>query len=71
MRRYRVNPERIHFLRFVLEACGGLAVQTTLDPRAGLVAIACPPDRVEELDLILSGLSPETAVRFEDKEADP
>ncbi|MFH1885287.1 MAG: DUF4911 domain-containing protein [Pseudomonadota bacterium] len=71
MRAYRVKPREIHFLRFILEACDGLAVQTTLDARAGLVAIACPPDRVQELDGILADLSREMDITPADKDKNP
>ena len=50
---YRVDPGRVHDLRFLLEACDGLAQLTTLDPGSGLVRVLVPPGREAEFDQFL------------------
>lgn len=52
----RVDRTRIAFLRFVLEACDGVATMTTLDPALGLVVLNIAPGCEAEVDQILSGL---------------
>ena len=40
---YRVEKNRIGFLKFIFEAYDNLAVLTTLDPAEGLVRLAIAP----------------------------
>ncbi|MDH5299067.1 MAG: DUF4911 domain-containing protein, partial [Desulfobulbaceae bacterium] len=54
----RIAPERIHFLKFILEGYDGLAVQSTVDARRGVVEIRYPLSRKVELDLLLASLVP-------------
>lgn len=53
-RNYLVDPCRIHYLRFIMEAYPGLAVVSTLDPALGLVSLAiapgCEPDVMRILE---------------------
>jgi hypothetical protein len=41
--RYRVDRHRISLLKFIFEAYEGLAVITTLDPAAGVIALRVAP----------------------------
>ena len=47
-------PGGIHILRSILDACGNLAVVTTLDPRLALVRILVAPGREEETAAVLA-----------------
>ncbi|MBW2367814.1 MAG: DUF4911 domain-containing protein [Deltaproteobacteria bacterium] len=52
-KRYRIDRREIHFIKFILEAYEGVAVLTTLDPKAGLIELMIAPGREDEaLDLI-------------------
>jgi len=48
--RLKVSPDRIHFLKFILEGYDGLALLSTENAEQGLVAIRYPPEI--ECDLI-------------------
>jgi hypothetical protein len=39
---YRVDPQQIHYLQFILEAYDGVAMLTTVDAREGRVQLAVP-----------------------------
>ena len=54
-----ISPERIYWLKFLLEGYEGLAGQSTVDRKTGRVEIYCSPDRQSELDefLLLNGPS--------------
>ena len=54
--KFRVDPREIHFIRFIVEACDGLAVVRTLDPATGLISLSVPPGREEEADGVLRSL---------------
>ncbi|MEW5735098.1 MAG: DUF4911 domain-containing protein [Thermodesulfobacteriota bacterium] len=58
-KRFRLDPVEIHYLRFILEACDGMAVLRTLDPKTGLVEISIAPGREKEAEEVLAGLSRE------------
>lgn len=40
---YRVDRRRISLIKFIFEAYEGLAVVTTLDPAAGIIALRVAP----------------------------
>lgn len=48
--RLKISPERIHFLKFILEGYDGLALLSTENAEKGLVEIRYPPE--SECDLI-------------------
>ena len=54
IRHFFVHPREIYFLRFILEGYDGLAVVTTLQPKAGLVQISVAPGCEEDLERILA-----------------
>ena len=53
-----INPERIYFLKFILEGYDGLAIQSTIDARSGIVEIRYPPEMKTDLQLLLAELEP-------------
>ncbi|MEW6218057.1 MAG: DUF4911 domain-containing protein [Thermodesulfobacteriota bacterium] len=55
--RARIAPERIGFLRFILEGYDGLAILTTQDNRLGIVEILVSPDQEAELLSLLGCLA--------------
>ena len=52
--RLHIRPERIHFLKFILEGYDGLAVLSTVDAGQGLVEIRYPPEVAGDLDKLLN-----------------
>ena len=53
-----IAPERIYFLKFILEGYDGLASQSTVDAGAGMVEICYPPEMENDLQLLLAELKP-------------
>jgi hypothetical protein len=53
-----INPERIYFLKFILEGYDGLAIQSTIDARSGIVEIRYPSEMENDLQLLLAELEP-------------
>ena len=53
-----INPERIYFLNFILEGYDGMAVQSTIDAKSGLIEIRYPPEMENDLQLLLAELKP-------------
>ena len=54
-----INPQRIAFLKFILEGYDGLATVTTLDRKDGLVRLVYPESRSREFDELLNELLPD------------
>lgn len=57
-RQIRIAPDRIHFLKFILEGYDGLAVLSTLDKYDGIVELRYPPGLEEDLNALLLDLGP-------------
>jgi len=55
--RVRIAPNRIHFLKFILEGYDGLAVLSTVDRQQGLVELKYPPELQADLDGLLESLA--------------
>ena len=53
-----IRPERIHFLKFILEGYDGLAIQSTVDAKTGVVEIRYPPEMKQDLQNLLTELKP-------------
>lgn len=67
-KRYAILPRaEIGRLRFLLEGYDGLAFARTLDQHSGLVEVAFAPERVRDVDALLSALAIELGLR----EVDP
>ena len=57
MQRYfRVRRKDIALLRFLLEACDGIAFMLTVEPSQGVVALYVPPGREAEVEAFMGGL---------------
>ena len=63
--KYRVDRREIGFLRFVFEACEGIAVVTTDDPVAGRITLRVAPGCQDEVNTVLSGLAGEILMEAE------
>ncbi len=59
---YRAERKDIGFLRFIFEACDGIAVLTTLDPAEGRVVVCIAPGCESEVEMVLQG----TNIRMEE-----
>ena len=57
--RYRISPERIHFLKFILEGYDGLALLSTENAEQGLVTIRYPPEIESDLKNLLKSIEPQ------------
>jgi hypothetical protein len=62
IRRYRVDPREISYLKFILEAYDGLAVVTTLDSFEGIISIAIAPGCIQDAEKIIKGLQNEIMI---------
>ncbi len=56
----RIRPNRIHFLKFILEAYEGLAVLSVDRPKEGLIYIRFDPDNGREVIALLDSLCQST-----------
>jgi hypothetical protein len=61
-RTYRIDRREIAYLKFILEGYDNLAIMTTLDSRAGLIALYIPPGFESEVDEIMMDLSREIMI---------
>jgi len=57
--RLEITPERIHFLKFILEGYDGLALLSTVDPGNGIVEIRYPPESKSDLEKLLFQIKPQ------------
>jgi len=62
-RYFQLPRAEIGQLRFILESYDGLAFARTLDSATGLVEIACPPSRTDDVDALLETLCEELGLR--------
>lgn len=53
----RISPDRIHFLKFILEGYDNLAIMSTVDVRQGLIEIRYPPEGKEDLTDLLTEIT--------------
>ena len=54
---FRVDRRRINLIKFIFEAYEGLAVVTTLDPSAGIIALRVAPGCEETAGKVILDLS--------------
>lgn len=52
----RIRPNRIHFLKFILEAYEGLAVLSVDRPKEGIIYIRFDPNNGQEVIALLDSL---------------
>ena len=64
VRYYRTKRCDIVFLHFIMEACDGVATVSTVNPEEGIVRIASPVSRVEEVALLLRALEKEIEMEY-------
>lgn len=64
----RINPERIHFLKFILEGYDGLAVLSTLNEHEGRIKLAFPAESRLEVRTLLRDLGPQIGLLTETAE---
>ena len=57
--RLEISPDRIHFLKFILEGYDGFAILSTIDPRQGIVEIKYPPEIKKDLTDLLRNIAPQ------------
>ncbi|MFZ7126916.1 MAG: DUF4911 domain-containing protein [Desulfobacterales bacterium] len=65
-RHYRVDRCEISYLRFVIEACEGIAVMTTIEPGKGIIRLSVAPGREGEVDALIRQLRTAEGIRIED-----
>ena len=53
---YRVDKKDISFIKFIFEACDGVAIMTTICPKSGIILFCIAPGREEEFEEVLAGL---------------
>lgn len=51
-----ISPERIHFLKFILEGYDGMAILSTIDARQGIVELRYPPEIENDLKELLQNI---------------
>jgi hypothetical protein len=66
---FRVDRRDIAYLRFIFEGYDGIAVVTTLDRDAGIVAVRIAPGCENEVVGVLSALSKEILIEAFDADA--
>ena len=53
----KISPDRIHYLKFILEGYDNLAILSTVNARQGLVEIRYPPENKKDLRYLLSEIT--------------
>ncbi len=59
----RIDRSEICFLKFILEAYGGIAVLTTVDPAKGIVVINIAPGCEDVVEMIIKDLAKEIMMK--------
>ncbi len=54
----KISPDRIHYLKFILEGYDGLAILSTVDAGLGIVEIHYPPEVENDLSGLLAEINP-------------
>ena len=57
--RLEISPDRIHFLKFILEGYDNLAILSTIDAGQGLVEIRYPTEIEDDLSKLLQNIRPQ------------
>lgn len=53
----RIVPEKIHFLKFILEGYDNFAILSTVDRLEGVVSLRYPPEVEGDVVALLDGLA--------------
>jgi hypothetical protein len=59
-----ITPDRIHFLKFILEGYDGLALLSTVDADQGIVEIRYPPEIEHDLRKLLHNIGPQIVINI-------
>ena len=59
--RLKISPERIHFLKFILEGYDGMAILSTVDAGKGIVELRYPAEIESDLKELLHKIKPQIA----------
>jgi len=59
---YIVDRKNISYLKFIFEACEGIAVITTIDPESGLILFRIPPGCENDVETVMQGLKKEIMI---------
>jgi len=51
-----LEPRRIAFVKFIIEAYDGLAILSTVDNTSGQISLRCDESGIKELSLLLDAL---------------
>ena len=57
----RISPDKIHYLKFILEGYDNLATLSTVDARQGLVEIRYLPESKKDLTDLLTEITSDIA----------
>lgn len=53
----QISPDRIHYLKFILEGYDGLAILSTVNARLGIVEIRYPPEAEKDITTLLTAIN--------------
>ena len=56
---FRIEPQRFHYLKFILEGYDNLTQLSSLKEHTGVVRIKCTRDSLPELTRLLADLAPD------------
>ncbi len=62
---FRIDRKEIAYLRFIFEACDGIALVRTIDAGMGIVALHIAPGCEVDVEMILKGLKKEIMMEDE------
>jgi hypothetical protein len=56
-RKLHISPDRIHYLKFILEGYDGLALLSTIDALQGLVELHYPPEVEKDVAALIEAVN--------------
>ena len=59
---YRVDRKNISYIKFIFEACEGLAVLSTENPQLGVLKFSIAPGCEKEFKIVIEGLAREIMI---------
>jgi hypothetical protein len=54
---FRIDPEQIYFLKFILEGYDNLTIMSTVDQGEGVVELKYPPELEEDVKGVLQSMA--------------
>lgn len=61
---FRVDRREIYYLKFILEACDGIAGLSTVNSDLGVIALSIPPGCESDVACIMNGLREEMRIEL-------